>query len=153
MNNTLYIKTREEWRAWLEENHSEEKEIWLLYYKKHTGQPRIPYDDAVEEALCYGWIDSIVKRIDDETFMQKFTPRKVKSNWSDLNKKRVKELIEQGLMEKPGLEIIEIAKKNGSWNKVIESTVSFEMPQELEEVLTSDKKISTFLNHYRIEKE
>ena len=87
-SNQLYITNRNEWREWLKKNHNKINEIWLIYFKKHTGTPRIPYDDAVEEALCYGWIDSTVKRIDEETFMQKFTPRKKKSIWSKLNKKR-----------------------------------------------------------------
>ncbi len=99
---TLYITTRAKWRKWLEKNHKSEKEIWLIYYKKHTGKPRIPYDDAVEEALCFGWIDSIIKRIDEEKYTQKFSPRKENSVWSDLNKKRVKKLIEEGKMTKAG---------------------------------------------------
>ncbi len=103
---TLYVTTRDEWRSWLEENHKSEKEIWLIYYKKHTGKPRIPYDDAVEEALCFGWIDSIIKRIDEEKYTQKFSPRKQNSAWSDLNKKRVKKLIEEGKMTKAGYETV-----------------------------------------------
>ena len=75
----LYVKTRKEWREWLRKNYNKKNEIWLIYYKKHTGKPRIPYDDAVEEALCYGWIDSTVKRVDEEIFIQKFTPRNKKS--------------------------------------------------------------------------
>src|SRR4030095_1078478 len=71
---TLYVTDRAAWRAWLEEHHASEREVWLVYYKKHTGRPRIPYDDAVEEALCFGWIDSIVRRLDDEKFAQKFNP-------------------------------------------------------------------------------
>lgn len=98
----LYVTDRDAWRAWLEKNYDTEKEIWLIYYKKHTGKPRIPYDDAVEEALCFGWIDSTVKRVDDEKFAQKFTPRKNKSNWSDLNKKRAKKMIREGRMTKAG---------------------------------------------------
>ena len=110
---TLYITNRVDWRAWLERNNDTEKEVWLIYYKKHTGKPRIPYDDAVEEALCFGWIDSTVKRVDDEKFAQKFTPRKNKSNWSDLNKKRAKKMIREGRMTKAGLTKIEEAKRNG----------------------------------------
>ena len=76
LSNAIYFPDRKEWRKWLEVNCDTETEIWLIYYKKHTGVERIPYDDAVEEAICFGWIDSIVKRIDDKRFMQKFTPRK-----------------------------------------------------------------------------
>ena len=90
---TLYITNRKAWRAWLARNHAREKEIWLIYYKKHTGKPRIPYDDAVEEALCYGWIDSIIKRVDDERTAQRFSPRRPKSSLSETNKERVRRLI------------------------------------------------------------
>lgn len=89
-DNQLYLPTRSEWRQWLSKNHAGVKVIWLVYYKKHTGKPSIPYDDAVEEALCFGWIDSTIKRIDDERYMQKFTPRNLKSEWSDLNIRRVR---------------------------------------------------------------
>jgi uncharacterized protein YdeI (YjbR/CyaY-like superfamily) len=100
---TLYVTTRDEWRAWLTTHHVSETEIWLIYYKKHTGQPRIPYDEAVEEALCFGWIDSIVKRIDDDKFAQKFTPRRDHTNWSALNRRRVRKVIQEGRMTEAGL--------------------------------------------------
>jgi uncharacterized protein YdeI (YjbR/CyaY-like superfamily) len=105
----LYVATREEWRAWLSDHFESESEVWLIYYKKHTGRPRIPYGDAVEEAICFGWIDSIVKRVDDATFAQKFTPRRDRGNWSALNKSRVRKLIEEGRMTKAGLAKIELA--------------------------------------------
>ena len=92
----LHLTDRREWRAWLDAHHDRESEIWLVYHKKHSGKPRIPYDAAVEEALCFGWIDSIVKRIDDEKYAQKFTPRKDDSTWSAINRKRVAKLIDQG---------------------------------------------------------
>lgn len=101
----------------MEKNHSHINEIWLIYYKKHTGIERIPYDDAVEEALCFGWIDSTVKKIDDETYSQKFTPRRDRSVWSELNKKRVTELIDKGLMTEAGMQKIERAKISGYWDK------------------------------------
>jgi len=112
---TLYITTRAKWRKWLEKNHNTEKEIWLIYYKKHTGKPRIPYDDAVEEALCFGWIDSIIKRIDEEKYTQNFSPRKQNSVWSDLNKKRVKKLIEEGKITKAGFGTIKGIGINGAF--------------------------------------
>jgi uncharacterized protein YdeI (YjbR/CyaY-like superfamily) len=100
---TLHVTTRNEWRAWLAEHHDTEKEVWLISYKKHTGRPQIPYDEAVEEALCFGWIDSLVKTIDEERFAQKFTPRKMKNNWSESNKRRVKKLVREGRMTQAGL--------------------------------------------------
>lgn len=144
MNSRLHITNRKDWRLWLSENHHREKEIWLVYYKQHTGKPRVPYDDAVEEALCFGWIDSIVRRIDNETYMQKFTPRKTKSNWSDSNKKRVERLMGMGEMTKAGLEKIEIAKINGSWDKVITTTKSFGMPDELQSALEMNESAKNF---------
>lgn len=138
MGSRIYITNRKDWRSWLEENHRKKKEVWLIYYKKHTGKPRIPYDDAVEEAICFGWIDSIVRRVDDERYMQKFSPRKDKSDWSESNKKRVKKLIDKGMITQAGLVKIEAAKKNGSWDRIIESAGSYKMAIELESVLTSN---------------
>ncbi len=100
---TLYVTDREEWRVWLQANYAQVSEIWLIYYKKHTGQPSIPYDVAVEEALCFGWINSIAKRIDDDRYMQKFTPRKDISNWSEPNKARLRRLIAERRMTEAGL--------------------------------------------------
>jgi len=142
----LYISNRKEWRKWLKENHGNIKEVWLIYYKKHTGKLRIPYDDAVEEALCYGWIDSTVKRIDDEKYRQKFTPRNDKSNWSEHNKKRVAKMIKQGKMTKAGMDKINVAKENGKWNKKIEAVKEFKMPSELSQILSANKKARDFFN-------
>ena len=103
MRKTVYVTGPEEWRAWLTKHHQSETEVWLIFYKKHTGRPRISYDHAVEEALCFGWIDSIVKTVDDEKFAQKFTPRRDSSKWSALNKRRVRKLIRQGRMTDAGL--------------------------------------------------
>ncbi len=109
MNKSIHKYTREEWRSWLCQNHSTEKEIWLIYFKKHTGKPRIPYNDAVEEAICFGWIDSIVKKIDDERYQQKFTPRKDIKNWSLVNIKRAIKMIEENKMTEAGLEKVKDA--------------------------------------------
>src|SRR5437764_4393088 len=103
ISKALYVTSRDDWRAWLEKNHETEKEVWLVYHKKHTNRPRIPYDDAVEEALCFGWIDSTVRRLDDERFMQRFTPRKDTGNWCESNRKRVRKLIAEGKMMEAGL--------------------------------------------------
>lgn len=136
----LYVTSRGEWRGWLEKNHDKEQEVWLIYYKKHTGKPRIPYDDAVEEALCFGWIDSIVKRIDDERYTQKYTPRKDKSIWSELNKQRAEKMIKQKRMTKAGLEKIEVAKKNGEWWKQPAGEDDTGLPPALEKALAANKK-------------
>jgi uncharacterized protein YdeI (YjbR/CyaY-like superfamily) len=109
LSKTLYVTGRDEWRDWLASHYESESEVWLIYYKKHSGQPRIPYDHAVEEALCFGWIDSIVKRIDDEKFAQKFTPRRDRSRWSALNIRRMRKLIREGRMTEAGLAKIDPA--------------------------------------------
>jgi len=103
INRTFYARARARWRAWLKKNHDQEKEVWLIYYKKHSGRPRVSYNDAVEEALCFGWIDSIVQRIDKDRYAQKFTPRRRGSRWSTLNRKRVRKLIQEGIMAHAGL--------------------------------------------------
>lgn len=97
---TLYVTTQKEWRSWLKKNYKTEKEIWLVYYKKTSGKPRIEYNDAVEEALCFGWIDSTVRKLDEERFAQRFTPRKPKSGYSQANKERLRKLIADGKVMK-----------------------------------------------------
>ncbi|MCW4028695.1 MAG: hypothetical protein NWE92_03505 [Candidatus Bathyarchaeota archaeon] len=93
---TVYFTDREEWRNWLSEHYDKEKEIWLIYPKKASGKPRIPYDDAVEEALCFGWIDSTAKRIDENSYAQRFSPRNPKTPYSESNKQRLRKLVAQG---------------------------------------------------------
>ena len=141
--NHLHVTDRREWRAWLEAHCDSETEIWLVYHKKHTGKPRIAYDDAVEEALCFGWVDSIVKRIDDAKYTQKFTPRNDDSTWSAINKKRVAKLIKQGLMAEVGLAKVEAATRNGQWDKPPSSKVEFEVPEELQEALEANGAAKT----------
>jgi uncharacterized protein YdeI (YjbR/CyaY-like superfamily) len=150
---TLYVKNRDEWRLWLKKNHLIENEIWLIYYKKHSGKPRIPYDDAVEEALCFGWIDSLVKTIDDEKYMQKFTPRNKDSVWSELNVKRCEKMIKKGKMTQTGFALIEEAKKNGNWQKAFLDKKTFEPPKKLIQALkknaTARKNFNNFAASYR----
>jgi len=106
IKNTLYVTNGKDWRKWLVKNHKKQKEIWLIYYRKETGKPRIPYDDAVREALCYGWIDSIVKKIDTKRFTQRFSPRRLTSILSQMNKERIRELIKEKKMTRCGLEAV-----------------------------------------------
>jgi len=103
MQPKVYASDRRSWRAWLAKNHAIETEAWLVYYKKHTGKPSVGYLDSVREALCFGWIDGLKKRIDDETYTHRFTPRKPRSKWSPQNMRLARELIEAGLMTKAGL--------------------------------------------------
>ena len=140
MSKTLHVTNREDWRQWLKKNHDKEREVWLIFYKKHTGKPGVPYDDAVEEALCFGWIDSIIKRIDDEKFSRKFTPRKPGSKWSELNKKRVEKMIQQGRMTEAGLALIKAAKKSGKWEQVISHPEEFDLPPEVIKAISANEK-------------
>ena len=100
---TVYAKDRREWRTWLAKNHGKCDEIWLVYYKKNSGQPRVPYEDAVEEALCFGWIDGKIKKIDEACFAQRFTPRVARSSWNQTNIQRAERLIAEGKMTPAGL--------------------------------------------------
>ena len=106
LGKTLYVKNRREWRAWLAKHHGTAPEIWLVYYKKHTGKPRVPYNHAVEEALCYGWIDSILKPIDADCWAQRYSPRRPTSGLSAMNRERVRRLIAAKRMTKAGLKAI-----------------------------------------------
>ncbi len=135
----LYFTSRKEWRDWLKKNYDIKNEVWLIYYKKHTDKPRISYDDAVEEALCFGWIDSIVRRVDDERYAQKFTPRKSGSVWSEANKRRVEKLMREGRMTEAGLVMVREAKERGEWFKrrIRKESV---VPPFMEEALAANKK-------------
>ena len=138
-------KSRKAWRAWLAKNHASSPGIWLVYAKKHTGIPSLTYADAVEEALCYGWIDSLVHPIDDSLYRQIFTPRKEKSAWSALNKQRVERLIASRKMTAVGMKMIELAKTNGRWDAHA-ATDALTMPPELKKALNANaaaKKMRT----------
>jgi uncharacterized protein YdeI (YjbR/CyaY-like superfamily) len=100
---TLEVANRQAWRKWLADHHDDVSEIWLVFYKRHTGIRLVGYDEAVEEALCYGWIDSLIRRLDDDCYARKFTPRKIDSKWSDINRQRYADLKARGLLAKPGI--------------------------------------------------
>lgn len=106
MMKTLKVSSPGAWRSWLRKHHADTKEIWLVYFKKISGKPTLSHDEALDEALCFGWIDSLVKRIDEERYAQKFTPRRQQSKWSDRNKRRALKLFHDGRMATPGLATI-----------------------------------------------
>ncbi len=140
ITNPKYFKNRNEFRKWLEKNHNKQKEVWVLFYKVHTKKKSLRYAEAVEEALCFGWIDGIVKRIDDEKHAQRYTPRKPRSYWSNVNKERVKRMIEEGKMTDAGLAKIKDAKKSGWWQNAYTTTRrDYEISEEMKKVLMSDK--------------
>lgn len=131
---TLYVENREKWHSWLSKNHKTESEIWLIYYYKKTGKPRISYDDAVMEALCFGWIDSILKKIDTERFAQRFSPRKPKSELSQMNKERIRELIKEKKMTEWGMKAIAHV-----FNEKTDRTDNFIIPLDILKKLKANK--------------
>ena len=117
--NKLHADSIDAWRSWLTENHDREKVVWLVFRKKGKGPVPFDYQAALDEALCMGWVDSLLKKIDEATYMRKFTPRKATSTWSERNKERVEQLILEGRMKPPGMKTIEVARENGMWDKGI----------------------------------
>lgn len=128
---TFSPKSREEWREWLTENHDKKQSVWLIYFKKKSNISTIIYSEAVDEALCFGWIDSKSKPIDEYKYMQFFSRRKHDSVWSKINKDKVERLIREGLMTKAGLEVINKAKQNGSWI-ILDDAEALIIPKDLE---------------------
>ena len=135
---SIYAANRQEWREWLEKNHSNTIGIWLIYYKVKSGKTSVKYSEAVKEALCFGWIDSKVKSIDQERYMQIFTPRKPKSVWSKLNKQYIEKLIEQNLMTEAGFAKITAAKEDGYW-KALDTVEALIIPEDLKQALESNE--------------
>ena len=131
----VYAADRAAWRSWLETHAEAASAVWLVYYKKGSGQPSITWDEAVEEALCFGWIDSKAKPIDDLRYRQYFSPRKPTSVWSKINKARIERLIADGLMREPGLRAIETAKANGSWS-ALDDVEALVIPEDLAAAFT-----------------
>jgi uncharacterized protein YdeI (YjbR/CyaY-like superfamily) len=137
----LYVTDRDKWRAWLRKNHNIRKKIWLIYYRKHTGKPSLPYDDAVEEALCFGWIDSTIKRLDKKKYARKFTPRSAKSGWSELNIKRAKKMIQEKKMTQTGLAKCKAVLKSSEKRlKSKPPEKKIVIPSDLKKALTKNKK-------------
>ena len=131
---------RETWRAWLEKNHASAKEVWLVYYKKHTGKASVSYRESVEEALCFGWIDGIRKRVDDECYMHRFTPRRKGSKWSSLNIRLATEMIEAGQMSKAGLDTFKNRVEHDGESTKTTGVQDVSLAAETEEGLKANKK-------------
>ena len=142
LGKTYYAKNRAQWRRWLEKNHAKAKDIWLVYYSKASGKPRVPYVEAVQEALCFGWIDSIVKKVDEHGFAQRFTPRRKGSVLSQLNREHVRMLIKSKLMTQAGMDAIAHRWKD-----------KFVFPEDIKKALQRDplvwKNFQKFPAHYR----
>ena len=146
--NPHQFNTIQEWHNWLDENHRTAKVLWIIIQKKASKKKGIRYEEAVLEAVAYGWIDGRMKRIDDDEFMQRFTPRRSDSNWSKSNKKRVERLIKEGRMTPAGMEKVEEAKKNGQWEKPGTSRTPIEIPEDLHEALRAVPKALNNFNMF-----
>lgn len=141
--NSFCPSSKQEWRLWLEKNHVTEDAVWLIIYKKHTHTPTLTWSEAVDEALCFGWIDSVKKPIDAEKYMQYFGKRKAKSNWSKINKDKIEVLTQQGLMTPAGIESVKTAKQNGSWT-ILDSVEALIIPEDLKIALSKHKNATEF---------
>jgi len=153
MGDALFFRNRQEWRTWLERNHSEKNEAWLVYYKKCSDKRGLALGEGVEEAICFGWIDGKLKKIDDEKCVVRFSPRKSNSVWSKINKERAERMTEQGRMTEAGLASIQEARQSGKWDEAYTNKTREEMPSDLEEALLKDKRAWSnfhgFANTYR----
>lgn len=127
---THYAPSRQAWREWLAENHEKEQSVWLIIYKKQSKTPSVYYNEAVDEALCFGWIDSSIKKRDAESYLQFFAKRNPKSNWSKVNKEKVANLIKDGLMTEAGKKLIDIAQKTGTWT-ALDEVENLTLPADL----------------------
>ena len=134
---TIYPLSSSDWRRWLDDHHHNSKSIWVVQFKQKSGKPSISWSEAVDEALCYGWIDSTRKSIDEESFMQLFTKRKPTSAWSKINKQKVEQLIKEGRMEEAGLKSIDIAKRNGSW-AILDEVEELIVPADLQKAFDTN---------------
>jgi uncharacterized protein YdeI (YjbR/CyaY-like superfamily) len=144
----IRITTQSQWRQWLARNHNRENGgVWLVFHKKNTGKPALSYEESVEEALCFGWIDSIIKRIDEDTYCRKFTPRKIDSAWSNSNKQRVKKITKEGRMTEFGQAKVDAAKKSGRWKVDPRPVIAMDIPPELAEALGQNTYAKEFFKN------
>jgi uncharacterized protein YdeI (YjbR/CyaY-like superfamily) len=141
----FYPKSTKEWRKWLEKNHQSHTSVWVVFYNKSSKKKTISWSEAVDEALCFGWIDSKKIKIDEESSHQFFSKRKAISTWSKINKEKIKRLIEENKMSKAGNEIIEIAKKNGSW-EMLDEVEELKVPTELNSEFETNPTARDFFN-------
>ena len=139
----MRFATAKDLGKWLKKNHSTKRELWVKIYKKKTGIPSVTWDDVVVESLCWGWIDGIKKSVDDETYVQRVTPRKSRSNWSKRNREHVERLIREGRMKESGLEQVRAAKSDGRWENA-NTASELEVPEDFLKALESDQKANQF---------
>lgn len=139
----FYASTSKEWRDWLQKNHQKKQSVWLIQYKIKSGKPTLSWSHAVDEALCFGWIDSIRKTIDDESYKQLFSKRKKNSVWSKVNKEKVKQLVDSERMTAAGFASVDMAKQNGSWT-ILDEVEELIIPNDLEKEFKSNRGSKRF---------
>lgn len=140
---TFCPKNRQQWREWLQKHHAEKQSVWLIYNKKKSGIPTVSWSEAVDEALCFGWIDSRAKAVDDYTYMQFFSRRKPKSVWSRINKEKVRQLTDNGSMSQAGFSSVEAAKQNGYWT-ILDDVEALIVPTDLEEAFQKNPNAEAY---------
>lgn len=140
----LLFTTPSEWEQWLAKHHTDTKAVWLQFYKKASGKVSINYDQALDEALCYGWIDGLVNSYDEESYIQRFTPRRPKGNWSKRNTEHIARLVKLGKMKAGGLAQVEAAKKDGRWEAAYASPANIKIPEDFLKELDRNKKAKAF---------
>lgn len=145
-DSVLTFESPSEFSVWLNKNHRTATSVWVRMYKKGSGKTSITYDQALDEALCYGWIDGIVKKYDDESYVQRFTPRRPKGNWSKRNTEHVARLIKEGRMQPTGLAEVEAAKKDGRWDAAYPSPANVKIPDDFLREIDKNKKAKAFFD-------
>jgi uncharacterized protein YdeI (YjbR/CyaY-like superfamily) len=141
---SVFFQTAEEFRKWLEENYDKKSEIWVKFNKKASGKGGMDRKEALDEVLCFGWIDGIVKSLDEESFIQRYTPRTKKSMWSKINTANIERLIKEGKMKESGLREVELAQADGRWEAAYDSPTNSKVPEDFMEQLKKNKKAEVF---------
>ncbi|MBK8553690.1 MAG: YdeI/OmpD-associated family protein [Ignavibacteria bacterium] len=140
------FSSAEKWEQWLSKNHSKSKGVWIKFHKKGSGAKTVTYTEALDEALCYGWIDGLANSYDDKSYLQKFTPRRAKSIWSKRNREHIERLIKAGKMKEAGLKEINAAKSDGRWERAYDSPANMRIPDDFLKELSKNKKAKAFFD-------
>ena len=135
-----------EWRKWIAGNHAKSNGVWLRFFKKDSGEKTVTYAEAIEDALCYGWIDGQLNKYDAKSYIQKFTPRRLKSIWSKRNTEKAERLIQEGKMKEAGMQQVELAKADGRWQQAYDSPKDMKVPEDFLQQLSKNKKAKTFFD-------
>jgi uncharacterized protein YdeI (YjbR/CyaY-like superfamily) len=138
------FESEDAWEKWLEAHHASSNGVWMKFFKKRSATPTIVYKEALDSALCYGWIDSQVRKFDDNAYLQKFTPRRAKSVWSKINIEHISRLTKEGRMTPAGLEKVEAAKKDGRWDAAYASPANVTMPEDFKRALDANEEAKRF---------